>query len=230
MEMEHPVTNQVSTKDWHWQDLLVLTLVLLTCLPALVFRYLPMADLPQHMAIAAVLANPTDTGLGYDEHYVVNYGSTLYLLPYLWTVGFSKFMGLELAMRSVVFLSMALFPIGIWSILRAQSKPVLWTILALPFVYNRAFFWGFFNFNLSISLALICIGLMMSNRRNCGALVFGLVGFGGQHHAHLWNGLLVGYAVLGLAWAAAWIFCGGFCHSYPLCSRLGFGPCWPKME
>ena len=88
MEMEHPVTNQVSTKDWHWQDLLVLTLVLLTCLPALVFRYLPMADLPQHMAIAAVLANPTDTGLGYDEHYAVNYGSTLYLLPYLWTVGF----------------------------------------------------------------------------------------------------------------------------------------------
>ena len=193
------VTDPATQHQWHWHDLLVLTLVLLTCLPALVFQYLPMADLPQHMAIAAVLASPTETGLGYDEHYVVDYSTTLYLLPYVWTAGLSKWVGVELAMRSVVFLSMALFPIGIGLILRAQRKPVLWTILALPFVYNRAFFWGFFNFNLSISLALVCIGLMISNRPKRGqSWLLGLLGLA-VSTTHIYGmAFLVGYGVLGV--------------------------------
>ena len=104
-----------------------------------------MADLPQHMAIAAVLASPTETGLGYDEgtHIIWWTATTLYLLPYVWTAGLSKWVGVRLAMRSVVFLSMALFPIGIGLILRAQRKPVLWTILALPFVTTEPSFGGF---------------------------------------------------------------------------------------
>jgi hypothetical protein len=147
-------------------DLAALSLIVLACLPALVFRYLPMTDLPQHMAVAAILLSPDDPSLGFSDYYEVELGKTLYLLPYLLTVGLSKILGLELAMRTVVFGSMIATPMGIWALLRAMGKPGWMAVLALPFVFNRAFFWGFLNFNLGIGLALLCLAIVIHPRRS----------------------------------------------------------------
>jgi hypothetical protein len=190
-------TSSAEKRGLSREDLLVLGLIVLTCLPALVFRYLPMTDLPQHLAIVAVLASPDDPG--FSEYYTVEYGNTLYLLPYLMALGLSKLLGLELAMRFVVFLSMCAFPLGIWSILRAMSKPSWMAILALPFVYNRAFFWGFVNFNLGIGLALICLGLVISPHRSRGRdwllAVLGLA----VSTTHIYGmAFILGYASIGL--------------------------------
>ena len=64
-------------------------------------------------------------------------------------------------MRVVVVLSLASLPIGVWALLRALRKPEWLALLALPLVYNRAFFWGFVNFQLALGLALLALAILV---------------------------------------------------------------------
>ena len=55
----------------------------------------------------------------------------------------SRLVGIEIAVRCMVLLTVALYPLGVAAVLRALGKPPWLGLLALPLVYNRAFFWGF---------------------------------------------------------------------------------------
>jgi hypothetical protein len=48
--------------------------------------------------------------------------------------------------------------------LRALRKPAWLALLALPFVYNRAFFWGFASFNLALGVGLGVCALLAHER------------------------------------------------------------------
>jgi hypothetical protein len=143
-----------------------IAIVILTALPALVLEYLPMTDLPQHIALASILAHHQDAAYGFEAYYSVEWFHTPYVLPYALAVALGNIMPLAVAMRIVVFLSIVAYPLGIVALLRAANKPVWFALLAIPIVYNRAFFWGFIAFELGIGLAIAAFACLVSEHKS----------------------------------------------------------------
>ncbi len=139
----------------------VVAAILLAALPAFVFKYLPMTDLPQHLAVASVIDRLGDPAMGYADYYRVDFGNTFYWLPYAITLGLGSVLSLETAERVLVFLSMVAYPLGALAVLRALGKPLWLAFPTLLLVYNRSFFWGFINFNLAVGLAFVAIALLI---------------------------------------------------------------------
>lgn len=148
--------------------LITLAAILALAAPALVLRYLPTTDIPQHLAIASMLAHAGEPAYGFDSWYEPANESTLRMLAYatqyrvtLWVGSLSS---LEFGIRVFVFLSLVAYPVAVLVALRCLHKPAWLALLALPLVYNRAFFWGFASFELSVGLALAACGLLTRPR------------------------------------------------------------------
>jgi len=194
--------------------------------PTLFLAYLPMTDLPQHIAVTSILLHIGDPSFGFDEFYEPAIGRTLYVLPNFLAVGLAQIMPLAFAMRVVVFLSAVAYPLGVFAVLRATGKSGVLALLALPLMYNRAFFWGFFNFNLALGMSLLAIALLLRPQRSprsdvalaalCTAIVFThvygialVLGFAcvwlaiGERRALLRRGLPLAPLVIG---TAVWMF------------------------
>ncbi len=141
--------------------LLSALLLVLLLAPAATLSYLPMTDLPQHLAVTSILWNLHDPAFGFAAWYEPAWDRSLYMLPYLLALAFAPFAPLEVGMRVVVVLSLALLPIGVFALLRALGKPEWLALLALPLVYNRVFFWGFVHFQLALGLALLALAILV---------------------------------------------------------------------
>jgi hypothetical protein len=174
--------------------------ILALAAPTLFLAYLPMTDLPQHTAVVSMLQHIDDPRFGFGEFYELAPGRTLYFLPYALALGLAKFLPLALAMRVVVFLSAIAYPFGVLAVLRATGRAGILALLALPLMYNRAFFWGFINFNLALGMSLMAVALLARPTRNvrsdialaalCTAITF----------THVYGiALVLGYACLWLA-------------------------------
>ncbi len=182
---------------------LVVAAALLVASPILFVRYLPMTDLPQHLALAAILEHLDDRAYGFSDYYepAADPGRrTLpYALQFVLVRGLAGFVPLDLAMHGFVFLAAVSLPLGVLAVLRAQGKPSWLALLALPFVYNRAWFWGFASFQLSIGLGLAAIALLVRER----------------------FGVLSALGVAGLSVAVV------FTHVYGIAFLLGYLVLWP---
>jgi hypothetical protein len=107
-------------------------------LPTLVFRYLPMTDLPQHTAIVSIIAHIDDPSFGFAKWYELAFDRTLYFLPYLLALAVLPILSVQAAKQVVVAVAGLAFPVGAGLFLRAAKKPWYLALLALPVVYNRA--------------------------------------------------------------------------------------------
>jgi hypothetical protein len=140
-------------------------LLALLLAPSVWLDWLPMTDMPQHLAAAAMLQDPDDPRLGFAAWYAPDWGRSLYLLPYLAMLALGPFVSLETGMRIVVVISLALLPLATIALLRALRKPEWLALLVLPLVYNRAFFWGFVHFQLALGLALFALAILVKPPR-----------------------------------------------------------------
>ncbi len=146
-------------------------------LPCLAYRYLPMVDLPQHEAIVSILRHLHDRDYGFDSYYRWAPAGTLYIAPYLAGYALSHVMSIPAAMHVVVFCSVLAYPVGIILCLRALERPAYLGLLAIPFVYNQSFFWGFVNFNLAIGLSIIALSFLIGGWSPRKAVFFALLSF-----------------------------------------------------
>ena len=73
---------EASAPDPGARRLLALLLALLLA-PSVWLAYLPMTDLPQHLAVASILLHHDDPRFGFAAFYEPAWGRSLYLLPYL---------------------------------------------------------------------------------------------------------------------------------------------------
>ena len=215
--------------------------------PCAVLAYLPMTDLPQHLATVSILLHLDDPRFGFAKFYEPAWDRTLYALPYLLTMAIARLAPLEVSMRIVVVLALVSLPVGIWALLRSLGKPEWLALLALPLVYNRAFFWGFVNFQLALGLALLALAILVRPPQGwrsqlalaglCALIVFshpyGLCMLAG--YVVLWlvfgeRRALVGYA-LGLAplWLGllAWGLSAGTSHVEP---TVLFSPLLERLD
>jgi hypothetical protein len=133
--------------------------------PCAVLAYLPMTDLPQHLAIVSILLHLDDPRFGFAPFYEPAWDRTLYALPYLSTMALARLVPLEASLRIVVVLALVSLPIGVWALLRSLGRPEWLALLALPLVYNRTFFWGFVNFQLGLGLALLALAILVRPSR-----------------------------------------------------------------
>jgi hypothetical protein len=141
-------------------------LLAICCAPPLYLRFLPMVDLPQYVAASRILMHLHDPAYGFAPFYKLAFAKapavvTLYLLG-----GLSWLTSLDAATRVVTFLSVALYPLGLCALLRAQGKPIALALLGLPLVYASPFFWGLLPSSLSAGLAWIAIALLISARND----------------------------------------------------------------
>ena len=141
--------------------LLSALLLVLLLAPCATLAYLPMTDLPQHLAAMSILLHLDDPRFGFAAFYEPAWDGSLYALPYLLAMALAPLVSLEVGMRVVVVLSLVLLPIGLWSLLRALGKPEWLVLLAIPIVYNRLFFWGFVNNQLALGLALLALAILV---------------------------------------------------------------------
>ena len=139
----------------------LLVVCLLSALPCLTFRYLPMTDLPQHEAIVSIMRHMHDRAYGFDLYYDWALDRTLYVFPYFLAVGLSYLLPLRWALHVTVFLATVSYPLGVLFTLRALKKPLIFALLALPLLYNRSFFWGFVHFNLGLGLAFLALSQLV---------------------------------------------------------------------
>jgi len=152
----------------------VLGFILALTLPCLVYRYLPMVDLPQHEAVVSMMLHLPEPGFGFNTYYAWAPTRTLYLFPYGLAAALAQIMPLHRALNVVVFLATLSYPVGVVLCLRALKRPSYIALIALPVVYNQSFFWGFLNFNLSLGLAFVTISLMLgewSTRKRMGVAI-----------------------------------------------------------
>jgi hypothetical protein len=177
--------------------------IVAVCLPAVVLAYMPLADLPQHMAIASILKHHGDPAYGFDTYYLTDWFRVPYILPYLLAVGLSYVMPLAIAMRIVVFLSIIAYPLGVLALLRASRKPLWFALLAIPLVYNRSVWWGFLNFGMGIGLALGAFACFVSPKRTVGRDVLQAVLTIAATFCHIYGLAMIGGLV------GAWIVLGG---------------------
>lgn len=126
-------------------------------LPALVFRYLPMTDLPQHEAVLSILLHLDDPGFGFGPFYERHLTASPYLFPYGIAAFFTLFMPVSDAFHVLAFLSVLALPLGMLAVALAQRRQVWPVLFAFVFAYDRAFFWGFINLKLGIGAGLVAI-------------------------------------------------------------------------
>ena len=185
---------------------LTLGFTLALTLPCLVYRYLPMVDLPQHEAIVSIMLNLRERMFGFDAYYAWAPERTLYLVPYGLAAGLAQTMPLHRAINVVAFLATIAYPIGIVSYLRAMKRPAYLGLIALPVVYNQSFFWGFINFNLSVGLAFFTISLLIGVWSKPKAVFVALLScLVALTHVY-------GLAVLGSYWCL-WLLTGERCEA-----------------
>jgi hypothetical protein len=138
---------------------LFLAVVLLLLVPVALVEYVPMVDLPGHLARVHILRN-------YDQvpQFRETYALTGKLIPNLVLdlilVPLTHVVSLYQASRIFVALGMAVFALGCWTVSQSvYGRITPLAVLALFLQYNSTFFFGFVAFQFSVGLMLLTLGL-----------------------------------------------------------------------
>lgn len=123
-----------------------------SALPLFVARYVPIQDLPQHVAAVRVLHDYHTPGFGFDRFFELHLAATQYLGVYLCAHLLAYLVGVLLATKLVLAGAMVGLPYALRSLLAALDRPSSYALLSLPLLYNTQLILGFLNFVLGLPL------------------------------------------------------------------------------
>jgi hypothetical protein len=126
--------------------------------------YLPIEDLPQHLAAVRVLHSYHDPQFGFARYFELDLFRTQYLAYYLVADGLAYLVDLELGNRLLIIACAASTPYALRYLLRALERDQWPALFALPLTYNAHLILGFVNFLMAIPLALFGLGLAVRQR------------------------------------------------------------------
>jgi len=144
--------------------LLTLALSVACVFPIFKVQYLPIQDLPQHLAATRVLHDFADPLLRFSEFFELQLLRTQYLTVYLAAHLLAYVLPLELAMRVITALVLLSVPWSLAALLRALGKDERFALLAFPLAYNAHLLLGFLNFIAAIGLAFYGLALAVQIR------------------------------------------------------------------
>lgn len=120
-------------------------LLMLGLTPLWIVTYLPMTDLPQHLALINILHNLNDPAMRFHEYFTVRAEFTPYL-GYYWTVHLLAYLvPIEVANRMFLSAYVAgLAGASVW-LARTLDRSRWLALFALPLAYSYLFYVGFIN-------------------------------------------------------------------------------------
>ena len=129
--------------------------------PLWVGRYLPLLDLPQHLAIATVFLHYDDPAWGLAPYFEPQpWELTPYWGHYLLLVALGRFMAVDTAARVALTLYVVALPWAAMALARALGRPSRLGLLAVPLALNANLYYGFMAYCLSTVLLLWAIALV----------------------------------------------------------------------
>lgn len=137
-------------------------------IPIWCISYLPMADLPQHAAQISIWKHIDDPAYPeMAETYRIRYFIP-YFFGYLLTRLVASVMPVALAVKVVVSLAIAAYPVSLALLLRRCGADVWWSLFGAPLAFGFAFYWGFLNYLISVPLGLAYLTLGIGYAREPG--------------------------------------------------------------
>jgi hypothetical protein len=178
----------------------VLILAAMLLVPIWTAAFPPLLDYPNHLARAFVLSHLNDPNFAFQNFYRSDWGAYPYLGMDASLAVLVRLFPIETAGRVFLSLCALALPGAVWFFLR-QAQPdakaaSLWSLLI---AYNVFFLEGFLNFDLSIAVGFLALGLWLRwlAKPGTGRWVAALAAFTAAYFAHL-----LGFAIAGLVVAA----------------------------
>ena len=174
--------------------LLILAAMLL--LPIWVVAFPPLLDYPNHLARAFVLAHLNDSHFSFQQFYRADWGAYPYLGMDVSLAVLARLFPIETAGRVYLSLCILALPAAAWFFLRqAQPGAEAASFWALLGAYNVFFLEGFLNFDLSLAVGFVALGLWLRWFANPGPgrWIAALVAFTALYFTHL-----LGFGIAGL--------------------------------
>ena len=165
-------------------------------IPIWLIAFPPLLDYPNHLARSFVLAHLHDPRFMFSEFYRSDWG----LYPYLGMDAVLAVLGrilpIEAAGRVYLSLCAMALPAAAWFFLReTQPEDKSKALWALLIAYNVFFLEGFLNFDLSIAVGFVALGLWLRwlKQPETGKWIAALVAFTALYFTHL-----LGFGIAGL--------------------------------
>lgn len=188
------VWNIYGSKIFRVSAIVILAAMLLA--PIWTVPFPPLLDYPNHLARAFVLAHVNDAHFSFRNFYRADWGAYPYLGMDASLAVLGRVFPIETAGRVYLSLCALALPGAAWFFLRhAQPKSdsaFLWTLLI---AYNVFFLEGFLNFDLSIAVGFVALGLWLRwlAAPSRGRWIAALAAFTALYFTHL-----IGFAIAGL--------------------------------
>jgi len=160
----------------------------------------PLLDYPNHLARSFVLAHLHDPTFTFNQFYRADWGAYPYLGMDASMALLGRLFPVETAGRLFLSLCVLALPAAAWFFLRqvnpGEDATALWTLLAATNVF---FLEGFLNFDLSIAVGFLALGLWLRwlAKPSIARWVAAIVAFTVLYFAHL-----LGFGIAGLIVAA----------------------------
>src|SRR6202051_1923961 len=140
----------------------VLILAAMLLLPIWIVAFPPLLDYPNHLARAFVLAHLSDSRFSFRQFYRSDWGAYPYLGMDASLAVLGRLLPIETAGRIYLSLCVLALPGAVWFFLRQAQTDAeaafLWTLLI---AYNVFFLEGFLNFDLSLAVGFVALGLWL---------------------------------------------------------------------
>jgi hypothetical protein len=127
--------------------------------PFWVGRFVPLLDLPQHLAVVAVLRHHGDPAWGFDRFFDTQWGEfTPYWTFYLVTGALSLVLSIETAARVALSLYALAFPLAGLALARAFGRSPWLGLLAAPLAFSTNLYYGFISYCSGVLLMMWLLG------------------------------------------------------------------------
>src|SRR5260221_4584606 len=182
--------------------ILILAAALLT--PIWMVEFPPLLDYPNHLARSFVLAHLNDPAFTFSKFYRADWGAYPYLGMDAVLAVLGRFFPIETAGR--IFLSLcglalpAAASFFLWQVNPGEDSTALWTLLI---AWDVFFLEGFLNFDLSLAVGLLALGLWLRWLAKPGVVpwIAALAAFTVLYFTHL-----LGFGIAGLVVVAYLVF------------------------
>jgi hypothetical protein len=164
--------------------------------PIWMVSFPPLLDYPNHLARAFVLAHLNDSHFSFQQFYRADWGAYPYLGMDASLAVLGRLFPIATAGRVYLSLCILALPAAAWFFLRqAQPDAEATSLWSLLIAYNVFFLEGFLNFDLSIAVGLLALGLWLRwlARPGTGRWMATLIAFTALYFTHL-----LGFAIAGL--------------------------------
>lgn len=160
-------------------------------------KYLPMVDLPAHAAQIAAWANCSEPGYPYASWFEFMLFQP-YILPYYLVRMFMFVMPILIAIKVTISLAVLAMPLVLLRLCRVLRIDPIWSFAGFIIVFNYSFYWGFFQFIVTLPVGILYLAESLRDDRTRGRLswigLFLMAFFLGMSHA------LVAVVFIGLSW------------------------------